>query len=154
MGKSARQAKRQKTKEGLSWQKGSLPSWSKKPLCARMKSVRFCELMWQLWAVTSFSHCFRSGDVNLFLTEAFSPRRPWVLSSSSSHCSTLSEVCKEQAFCSGERQRFSGLTASCLGGTALENLGTRRKKRLPYCPAWFYSMWLPRDPQTLWKIII
>lgn len=37
-----------------------------------VKTVHFCELKWQAWALTSFSHSLRSADVDWLLTESFS----------------------------------------------------------------------------------
>lgn len=56
----------------------------------RVKTVHFCELKWQAWAVTFFSYSLGSADVGL-CTEAFSQERPASLSSFllQVHCRSL-----------------------------------------------------------------
>lgn len=57
----------------------------------RGKTVHFCELKWQAWAVTFFSHSLGSADVDGLCTQAFSQESPSSLSSLllQGHCRSL-----------------------------------------------------------------
>lgn len=92
-----------------------------------VKTVHFCELKWQAWALTSFSHSLRSADVDWLLTEAFSPRKPGVLFLLSP-AGSLQDTFEE---CENTHFALAMVLTPGWDCTYLENPGTLRMKRPP-----------------------
>ena len=99
-------------------------------MCPGVKIAHFCELMWQAWAITSFSLSLRSQDTDLFLTEAFSPRKrrvPFLLSPADSVQDT--EVCKIMQFAVAlGNDSYSPAPPMWGDCTYLENLETQSER--------------------------